>query len=230
MGCGASKESQNEKTVIDNVAKSSEIKSIPSSFITINPKKLLEVYKVGDVLGKGFFGEVRSVVHRLSNQQRAVKIFRKDLKSDIQVLKVMSEIEILRNISHPVAVQLYEYFEDEKRIYLVTEKCSGGELFEEIYKRKRMDESIAAIVCKQLFSVVLYLHEKHIMHRDIKPENILLEEKNEFINIKIIDFGAASMFVPGKKLSETIGSAFYLAPEVARGSYNEKCDLWSYFV
>lgn len=227
MGCGASKESQKEKTVIDNIPNTGVLKSAPNSFVQKNPKSFPEVYKVGKVLGSGSFGEVRSVVHRVTNQERAVKIFRKNVENAQSLSKIRTEIEILKKISHPIIVQLFEYFEDEKRIYLVMEKCSGGELFDEIAKRKVLSESIAAVICKQLFSVVGYLHENRIMHRDIKPENILLEEKDEFINIKIIDFGAASMFIPGTNLKDMVGSAFYLAPEVVRYNYNEKCDTWS---
>ena len=63
------------------------------------------------------------------------------------------------------------------------------------------------------------------MHRDLKPENILLESVNihtvEEINIKIIDFGTSSFTKTGKRLTQQIGTAYYVAPEVIKGNYNE---------
>ena len=226
MGCGSSKEVKQHLTVVDNVAISA-LKSSPTSFVTVNQKKFTEVYKVGKTLGDGSYGEVKLVIHKVTGQERAVKLFRKDLNNQASYVKVKTEIDILKKLSHPIIIKLYEYFEDEKRVYLVMEKCDGGELFEEIYKRKILTENLAGTICKQLFSAIAYLHENRIAHRDIKPENILLEEREDFFNIKIVDFGAAINFVPGSSMKEMIGSAFYLAPEVARYNYDEKCDMWS---
>lgn len=67
------------------------------------------------------------------------------------------------------------------------------------------------------------------MHRDLKPENILIESINEngTINVKVIDFGTALFYSPETRLSETLGTPFYIAPEVLNGNYTEKCDIWS---
>jgi calcium-dependent protein kinase len=69
-----------------------------------------------------------------------------------------------------------------------------------------------------------------VIHRDLKPENILIEsseEKNkDFFHIKVIDFGTCEI-LKKSKLTEQIGTSFYIAPEVLKNGYNEKCDLWS---
>jgi calcium-dependent protein kinase len=86
---------------------------------------------------------------------------------------------------------------------------------------------------KQLFSAVNYLHKRLITHRDLKPENILFEDESSDPNslnnnlIKIIDFGTAAEFTPGVRLKERVGSPYYVAPEVLKGSYTHKCDMWS---
>jgi calcium-dependent protein kinase len=85
---------------------------------------------------------------------------------------------------------LYEIFQDDKRYYLVTELCTGGELFEEITKRTSFSEKDAAIIIKQVLSAVSYCHSKNICHRDLKPENILMDLKNNS-QIKVIDFGTS---------------------------------------
>lgn len=104
----------------------------------------------------------------------------------------------------------------------------GGELFDEIQKRGVFSEQIAANVISQLVSAIAYCHERKIVHRDLKPENILIESSNgSDINIKVIDFGTAQTFTSGTKLRATLGTPYYIAPEVLFRSYNEKCDVWS---
>lgn len=227
MGCSIPKTKQISIISANNGDILSHSRGFNESFIVENRKIFTEVYKVGKLLGSGASGEVRLVTHRLTNQERAVKIFRKSIDYTTAYANFKTEIEILKQLSHPTIVKIFEYFEDHKRVYIVLEKCDGGELFEEIFKRKYLSENIAALILKQLFSVVAYLHDKQIVHRDIKPENILLEDREDFFNIKLIDFGAAITCTPKNKMTEMIGSVFYMAPEVANYSYTEKCDEWS---
>ena len=93
-------------------------------------------------------------------------------------------------LDHPNIVRLYEVFHDDRRYYLVTELCTGGELFDEITKRNSFSESDAANIIKQLLQAVAYCHNKNICHRDLKPENILMDTKNNS-QIKVIDFGTS---------------------------------------
>lgn len=227
MGCGATRVKINQKLASENLDSMNQSRCFNESFIVENPKKFTDVYKIGEPLGSGAYGEVRMVTHRLTNQDRAVKIYRKSLNCSSSYAKIKLEIEILKQLSHPIIVKIFEYFEDEKKVYIVLEKCDGGELFDEIFRRKFLSENIAALIAKQLFSVVAYLHDKQIAHRDIKPENILLEGEADFVNIKIIDFGAAVSYLPKSKMSELIGSTFYISPEVVNCNYTEKCDEWS---
>jgi len=83
-------------------------------------------------------------------------------------------------------------------------------------------------VMKQLLSAIAYCHSKGIVHRDLKPENLLVSStKGEAITIKLIDFGSADYKDPTKKFSEKIGTPYYIAPEILKQSYDEKCDVWS---
>lgn len=79
---------------------------------------------------------------------------------------------------------------------------------------------------KQLFSAINYFHENNIIHRDLKPENILLEQGKDMSQIKIIDFGI-SVFNKGVNLTDSIGTPYYIAPEVWKKNYSKECDLWS---
>ena len=79
-------------------------------------------------------------MNRKTNVVRAVKIIKKESLDAKEKVRFFQEIEILRQLDHPNIVRLYEIFQDEKRYYLVTELCTGGELFEEITKRTSFNE------------------------------------------------------------------------------------------
>ena len=84
---------------------------------------------------------------------------------------------------------------------------------------------------RQLLSAVRFCHSNNVVHRDLKPENILIESNDErtkdYFNIKVIDFGTSEISKKNKMLDKQIGTPFYIAPEVLKNFYNEKCDLWS---
>ena len=105
-----------------------------------------------------------------------------------------TEVQLLKKLDHPNIIKLYEVYETEKTIYLVTEVCEGGELFYLIVEKKFLTEAQTAVIMRQIFSAIAYLHEHNICHRDLKPENILLKEKENIRSIKLIDFGIAKVF------------------------------------
>ena len=74
-------------------------------------------------------------------------------------------------------------------------------------------------------SALNYLHNLGIVHRDIKPENMMYEKRTKLI--KIIDFGISCRIKPGEFLKARVGTPYYIAPEVLKKRYNEKCDIWS---
>ena len=144
--------------------------------------------------------------------------------------EILKQINILKTLDHPNIIKIYEFYSTEKYVYIINELCTGGELFNKIVEVKHFTESTACYIMRQLLSAVAYCHDKGVIHRDLKPENILIENSeekdNEFFHIKIIDFGTCEI-LKKKKLTEQIGTSFYIAPEVLKTGYNEKCDLWS---
>lgn len=100
-------------------------------------------------------------------------------------------------------------------------------MFDEIIDRGHFSEKDAAVIMRQLLSCINYCHARNIVHRDIKPENILLESNKDFNQIKIIDFGISVVKEADKFIEESIGTPYYIAPEVWKKKYDEKCDVWS---
>lgn len=162
----------------------------------------------------------------MTGEKRAVKRLVKEKMSPHARIRLEYEIDILKNLDHPNILRLYEVFEDKKYIYLVTEYCQGGELFDEIISRQRFNENDAATIVKQLLSAIAYCHQKKVCHRDLKPENILIDNK-ETLQIKLIDFGTSQRFEDEEKMELVLGTAYYIAPEVLKGHYDEMCDIWS---
>jgi len=84
---------------------------------------------------------------------------------------------MIKELDHPNIMKVFEFFEDNTHFYLVSEYYSGGELFDEIVKRKRFTEADAAQAMYQILSGINYMHQVGIVHRDLKPENVLIETK-----------------------------------------------------
>jgi len=95
---------------------------------------------------------------------------------------------------------------------------------------------------EQIVSAVAYCHEKGICHRDLKPQNILFCNESPDSQIKVVDFGISKIYDPSlsslkedfgknelknKKMTTKAGTLHYLSPEVIKGVYTEKCDVWS---
>ena len=189
--------------------------------ITLDP--ITKHYIILNDLGHGSYGQVKRVKNINLQEERAMKIVSKKSQTS------QNEIDILRKISHPNISNVFEIFEDSRKYYIMMEFLEGGELFDVIISQGFFSELDAAHIMKQILSAVNYLHSKQIVHRDLKPENIMLMNKpvNNKFEIKIIDFGTATMFEPSQPLTKFIGTSYYIAPEVIKENYNEKCDVWS---
>jgi calcium-dependent protein kinase len=188
-------------------------------------------YIRGKKIGKGTFGTVYESKNIIFNNKVAMKIIPKDYHMDNLLIK--NEIDILKKLSHPNIVRIYEFYESNNCFYIINEFCPEGELYDYINNSK-LNEQQLAVIFYQVFSGLKYLHENNILHRDLKPENILISKKEkdllddeEYFWIQIIDFGTAKIFENDKNENSIVGSAYYIAPEVLNKDYNEKCDTWS---
>ncbi len=192
-----------------------------------NPKKKYVPIKL---LGTGSFGSVYEAENIIFQNAVAMKIIGKSNTDDEK--EILNEINILKKLSHPNIVRIYEFYITKDHYYIVTEYCKEGELFS--YIKNKYSERQLAVLFYQIFSGLCYLHDNKILHRDIKLENIMISRKEvdqstgeELFWVKIIDFGTAKIFDKSKKEKDVVGSSYYIAPEVLKQNYNEKCDTWS---
>jgi calcium-dependent protein kinase len=188
-------------------------------------------YKKIKELGSGSFATVYLVKHNTTGSVRAMKEIKKisNEGEEDNELEIINEINILMKMDHPNIVKIFGFYITSHYYYLITEYCEGGSLFDLIINNNGpFPEIQASYIMHQIFSVVNYCHKMKIIHRDLKPENILINKnENNFVQIKVCDFGTSLMFNRGEVQDELVGSIYYIAPEVLKKKYNSKCDLWS---
>ncbi|KAL7068193.1 putative calcium-dependent protein kinase [Cryptosporidium serpentis] len=204
-----------------------DLQATPGMFITSKKGHLSEMYQRVKKLGSGAYGEVLLCTDKTTGAERAIKIIRKSSVNAPANSTLLEEVAVVKLLDHPNIMTLHDFFEDKRNYYLVMECYKGGELFDEIIHRLKFNEVDAAIIIRQVLSGVTYLHNHKIVHRDLKPENLLLESKEKDALIKIVDFGLSVVFDHQKKMKDRLGTAYYIAPEVLRKKYDEKCDVWS---
>ena len=121
---------------------------------------------------------------------------------------------------------MYETFETKRHMILAMELCAGGDLLNYVRKRKKLDETEAKVIFKQIIQGLGYIHKKRILHRDIKLDNILLDGNGR---VKIADFGVSKYVKPNDVMHEQSGTPAYIAPEILRekGYVGFKADIWS---
>ena len=208
---------------IDNSVKFSN--ELLISEVKIDPFTIYEKIKS---LGEGSFGEVILVKHKITGEVRAMKVIKKmNTLTESNEEEVFNEINILKKMDHPNIIKIFEFYIQFNNYYLITEYCNGGDLCD-FSQKNFLNEMQVAYVMYQIFSALNYCHKMKIIHRDLKPENILISKnENNFLRIKIADFGTSKIFKKGDIEKDMVGTLFYIAPEVIMGNYNFKCDLWS---
>jgi calcium-dependent protein kinase len=179
---------------MEDSAKTSSTKDLiinKTNFVSFKKGNITVEYDIKNVLGSGSFGTVRKAVHKLTGQVRAIKILKKSEQNQSQLFR---EVEILCKLSHPNIMQIFEFYDDSKNFYVVSEFCNGGELLEKISDSGAFSEDQAKLIMRQLLSVVAYSHANKIVHRDLKPENILLDNETGSV-IKVIDWGEGNFII-----------------------------------
>ena len=187
---------------------------------------LIGDFKIGTKLGQGTFSKVCQGIHLPTGEKVAIKIMSKDqIKEKSDKIRIEKEINIQKKLHHQNIVQQYAIIETDSTIYIISEYCSGGELFDYIVSKRKLYEVEACRIYQQLISGLEYLHKQRICHRDLKPENLLFDSKH---NLKIADFGLSNDYHKGK-LSTPCGSPCYAAPEMVTGKKygGTSVDIWS---
>ena len=249
---------ENENKILNNLSKFTKIEN-PNKYTTtttiykkdINEMKLFfdfkylideikgEVetrYDIIKIIGEGGFGKVYYAKNKFSNTEVSIKTINKSKNENLLFdnLSIENEIDVLKSLSHPNIMKIYEFYSNEESYFLVNEYIKYGELSKRI--KQTFSELQISVIIFQILKGLSYIHSHNIIHRDIKLENIMINDiENILINgkieqfywIKIIDFGIAKFTSSNKKEKGMTGTLYYMAPEVIKQNYNYKCDIWS---
>uniref|UniRef100_A0A671VYM5 Tyrosine-protein kinase n=1 Tax=Sparus aurata TaxID=8175 RepID=A0A671VYM5_SPAAU len=183
---------------------------------------------LGELLGKGNFGEVFKGTLQRDRTPVAVKTCKEDLPPELKI-RFLSEARILKQYDHPNIVKLIGVCTQRQPIYIVMELVPGGDFLS--FLRKKKDE----LKTKQLvrFSVdaaagMAYLESKNCIHRDLAARNCLVGEGSV---LKISDFGMSRQEDDGIYSSSGLKQIpiKWTAPEALNyGRYSSESDVWSY--
>ncbi|CAD8170583.1 unnamed protein product [Paramecium octaurelia] len=190
-------------------------------------------YNIIEKLGDGYHSKVK--LGEKDGKKVAIKIFKKKHDTPSIIMTLANEIKILKLLQHPNVINLIEYGDAylyrrkngqvQKRICLILELASGGELFHYVATSGPFAPEASRYYFKQILSAMIFMQNKGICHRDLKLQNVLLDEN---FNIKIADFGFAKI-MDAANLSQNLGTPGYKAPEIeANLLYNgTKADIFS---
>ena len=197
------------------------------------PKKItadFSKYQISYTLGKGAFATVYAV--SFENKMYAAKeINKSNIKKYKQLERLSKEIEILTSINHENVIKISKVINTSDALYIIFNTVSQ-DLFE-VMMRKRLNNNHIKQLYIQLSAAIIHLHENSIIHRDIKPENILfIEETDDKVNIKLIDFGLAEKTRSEQNdviiFKDFCGSPGFFAPDLLiESGYTVKVDIWS---
>ena len=193
-------------------------------------KDIRKEYRFKEQLGGGHFGTVRKA-YRIAEKNTKKKYYAiksipmKNLSSNID--DFIQEVDIISTLDHPNIIKFYETYHDDCFFHIVMELCKGKEIVHQMGNYGFIEEKkVTKIIFKVLLAIV-HCHNRGVTHRDLKPENILFDSEHKDAEIKLIDFGLSRKYDKEQKMHSILGTPYYVAPEVLKGEYDEKCDIWS---
>ena len=216
MGCCEKKRNQ----LLDK-EKAQEIGEI------LYPKLNYNDFEPLKLLGTGTFGRVLLVRFKSNNQLYAMKILMKShIKSTHQEEHTKAERDLMVQIDNPFLLNIKFAFQDETKLYIVSNFMQGGDMFYHLHFESKFSEKKAKFYLIEIILGLEYLHKNNMIYRDLKPENILMDSTG---HIKLSDFGLSKILSDNDEKAFTMcGTPQYLAPEIMKEEgYNKNVDWWS---
>ena len=221
MGCCQKKKS--EPLIAKDKQKEEKTTQIEISY----PKLTYNDFEPLKLLGTGTFGRVLLVRFITNSQLYAMKILSKSqLKMTHQEEHTKTERDLMVKIANPFIVNIKFAFQDETKLYIVSDFMQGGDMFYHLHSENKFSEKKAKFYLIEIILGLEYLHKNNMIYRDLKPENILMDSLG---HIKLTDFGLSKILKePDDKAFTLCGTPQYLAPEILNNKgYDKSVDWWS---
>ena len=222
MGCCPKKKTQQlliDKNNTQNNEDKSELSTIKLSYLDFDPLYLI---------GAGSLGKVILVLYKKNKNIYAMKELSKSkIKINKQEEHSKSERDLMIELTSPFIVNIKFAFQDETKLYIVSEFLQGGDMFYHMHHSTiNFTENTVKFYIIELILAIEFLHENNVIYRDLKPENILMNSEG---HIKISDFGLSKKLENQKDKAYTLcGTLQYLAPEILKNKgYDKSVDWWS---
>ncbi|XP_022916613.2 serine/threonine-protein kinase S6KL [Onthophagus taurus] len=184
-------------------------------------------YKVIEEIARGAFGKVFKVLSEESGGNiYALKVLSKSkIIKENAIQQVKEEVQIQSACGHHTFIVSSPcHWQSRKKLYIVTEFISGGELHN-FLEEYALPKVLIKLYIAQIALAIDFLHNAGVIYRDLKPENILLDARGD---IKLVDFGLSKWLTYGGKTSTLCGTPRYMAPEIFHlQPYGHSCDWWS---
>ena len=187
-----------------------DLKVDAKNFITKSGQNVYDIYEKICELGAGAFGTVYKVKRKNSGMNpiiRALKEISKEaMINEESGEEIRNEIEILKNIDHPNIMKIYEFFEDDMNMYLVSEFCGAGDVAGMNDLHGIFPEFLLKYIMSQVLLAISFLHSNKVVHGDIKRENIAFVYNGKLQTKEELEEFFAKIF-NNKKLQEELNEA-----------------------
>ncbi|EGR28300.1 hypothetical protein IMG5_179200 [Ichthyophthirius multifiliis] len=183
---------------------------INNYFIKIRQQKNINSeqnnYEIIRKLGRGKYSEVYEAINTLINKQCVIKVLKP--RGNINVISLQ---DIVRDPASKTTSLVFEYINniDYRTLY------------------PTLSDMDVRYYTYQILKCLDYAHSQGIMHRDIKPHNIMIDHEKRLL--RIIDWGLAEYYFPGKDYNVRVSSRYFKGPEllVDYQYYDYSLDIWS---
>ena len=210
------------ETIKQNEKEANETKEINK---TINGK-WSDYYEWKELIGNGGFGCVIKVKNKKTNEFRAIKLIKNELKESF-----INEVNIMEKCckNNQNSIKIYEKYNSDNEFAIVMELCDCN-------LKQKLDQNPSVFKPNEIKKILTQLNntfkimvDNKIIHRDIKLENILVKNENSDIIVKLADYGISKeLMTISQKCQTNAGTILTMAPEIIKEEkYDNKCDLWS---
>ncbi|XP_020581862.1 casein kinase II subunit alpha-like [Phalaenopsis equestris] len=181
-----------------------------------------EEYEVVRKVGRGKYSEVFEGVHCTDSQSCIIKILK-----PVKKKKIKREIKILQNLcGGPNIIKLLDIVRDQqsKTPSLIFEYVNNND-FRALYPT--LTDYDTRYYIYELLKALEHCHSQGIMHRDVKPHNVMIDHEQR--KLRLIDWGLAEFYHPGKEYNVRVASRYFKGPEllVDLQDYDYSLDMWS---